>query len=315
MQHPNPQAILHKKSHKNHFFSYLFFTITIFSFAIFKASSLFTFNHLHFLLVSNIFFFMELKSSSQLHSVSTFDQTVDLNNHLFSSIVALYILIFLYFPTLFLNIVFSPVFVSTGVLLVYLLRLGAKQDTRKELYSAETLQSNDSSDKIKQNQAHSTEEGRMYADVMSCTKNTELSSDETYTWESCDFKFENVENSFIEWNVKAPLEIIYEDDEEEDDDGDDHKSENRFKAIERYPSLSLCYPESDTDCSSDDDFAMDMNWESMESSTFRWAEKGEELIEIALDGKTRSQFFNDEEDSLIEIDISPGRNNEFAGQY
>ncbi|KAK1368514.1 hypothetical protein POM88_034606 [Heracleum sosnowskyi] len=146
---------------------------------------------------------------------------------------------------------------------------------------------------------------------MSTAKSTEPSNDETYTWDSCDFKFGNVEKSFVEWNVKAPLEIIYEDDEE----GDDDNSENRFKGIERYPSLSLYYPETDTDCSSDDDFAMDMDWESTESAsaTFRWAEKGEELIEIALDGKRRSQFFNDEEDSLIEIDISPGRNGEFAG--
>ncbi|XP_074334767.1 uncharacterized protein LOC141672161 [Apium graveolens] len=261
---------------------------------------------------------MELKSSSsQLHSVSTFDQTVDLNDHLFSSIVTLYILIFLYFPTIFLNIVFSPVFVSTGVLLVYLLRLGAIQDNKKESHSLEALQSNESSYKTKPNQAYTLcpteEEGKMYTNVMSTTKNTELSNDETYTLDSCDFKFENVENSFVEWNVKAPLEIIYEDDEEEDND----KNENRFKGIERYPSLSLYYPKSDSDCSSDDDFAMDMNWESTDgaSETFRWGEKGEELIEIALDGKRRSQFFNDEEDSLIEIDISPGRNNEFAGLY
>lgn len=265
---------------------------------------------------------MELKSSSQLHSVSTFDQTVDLNDHLISSIVTLYILIFLYFPAYFLSIVFSPVFISTGVLLVYLLRLGAIQDNRKELHSLETLQSNDSSDKFKPNQAYAVctteEEDKIYADVMSTTKdtNTEPSNDETCTWDSCDFKFGNDENTFVEWNVKAPLEIIYEDDEEEDD-GDDDKNEKRFKDIERYSSLSLYYPESDSDCSSDDDFAMDMNWESTESAsaTFRWDEMGEELIEIALDGKRRSQVFNDEEDSLIEIDISPGRNDEFAGLY
>lgn len=261
---------------------------------------------------------MELKSSSSPpHSISTFDQTLDFNNHLFSSIVALYILIFLYFPTLFFNIVFSPVFVSTGVLLVFLLRLGASQETRKLFYSEETLQSDDSSDKTKPNQTYllyTSEKVNMYADVMSTAKHTEPSNDENYTWDSCDFKFGNVENSFVEWNVKAPLEIIYEDDEEEEDDD---RSKNNFKGIERYPSLSLYYPESDSDCSSDDDFAMDMNWEPTEnaSATFKWDEMGEELIEIALDGKKRASFFNDEEDSLIEIDISPGRNNEFAGLY
>ncbi|WOG85229.1 hypothetical protein DCAR_0104417 [Daucus carota subsp. sativus] len=248
---------------------------------------------------------MELKSSSRLHSVSTFDQTVDLSSHLFSSIVTLYILIFLYFPSIFLSFVLSPVFVSTGVLLVCLLRLGAIQEIQKELYSSETLRSNDPSEEIA-----GSEEDKMYTD--------ETRDDESYTWELCDYKFGNAEKSFVEWNVKAPLEIIYEDEEEEDDDDDDNdRSENDFKAMERYPSLSLYYPETDTDCSSDDDFALDMNWESTESAAaaFRWSEMGDELIEIALDGKSRSQFFNDEEDSLIEIDISPGRNIEFAGQY
>lgn len=261
---------------------------------------------------------MELKSSSPLHSTSTFDPTVDFDIHLFSSIVTLYILVFLYFPTFFLNIIFSPVFISTGVLLVYLLRLGAIQETRKDVCYAKTLQTNDPSDKAKQNQTYTLyetenrEEGKIYADVTSAANNSEPSYNKSYSWDSCDFKFGTGENSFVEWNVKAPLEIIYEDDEEDDE------SENRFKGIERYPSLSLYYPESDTDCSSDDDFAMDMmNWEARESAsaTCRWDEMGEELIEIALDGKGRSQFFNDEEDSLIEIDIFPGRNNEFAGQY
>ncbi|KAB1221890.1 hypothetical protein CJ030_MR2G006889 [Morella rubra] len=55
------------------------------------------------------------------------------SNPLFSSIVCLYTLILLYFPHLFLWIVFSPVLNATGILLLTLFRLGAIQRLGNEV--------------------------------------------------------------------------------------------------------------------------------------------------------------------------------------
>ncbi|GKB95156.1 hypothetical protein Tco_0981293 [Tanacetum coccineum] len=77
--------------------------------------------------------------------------------------------------------------------------------------------------------------------------------------------------------------------EEEDEVNNDNNMVSNDKEIvgcERYPSLSLYYPESDTDSSSDGDFPMDANWETRESVFFKWEEEEddrEELIEISLD--------------------------------
>ncbi|KAG6416543.1 hypothetical protein SASPL_123975 [Salvia splendens] len=83
-----------------------------------------------------------------------------------------------------------------------------------------------------------------------------------------------------EWDVRAPLAVIYEECEGEDDN-----SESQMDSIRRYASLSLFYPDSDSDASSEGD--------------------REGLIEITLDEKRRNCDF--EEDNLIEIDLSPER--------
>ncbi|KAM0049997.1 hypothetical protein Hdeb2414_s0008g00292451 [Helianthus debilis subsp. tardiflorus] len=120
---------------------------------------------------------------------------------------------------------------------------------------------------------------------------------------------------FLEWNMKAPLEIIYEayEGEEEDDDSNKYNMDSSEKYVmgcERYPSLSLYYPESETDSSSDDDFPVNEKWKAPESVFFKWEtedDERDELIEISLDhyGKRSTEFCQDEEDSLIEIDIFP----------
>lgn len=123
------------------------------------------------------------------------------------------------------------------------------------------------------------------------------------------------------WNVRAPLEVIYEeygegedeDENEEEEDRNDgilnEKIERRVLGIERYPSLSMYYPESDSDSSSEGDFEVIGNWESSEGAFFKWNEEDrEELIEIALDGKRNCGVCLVEEDNLIEIDIFPARN-------
>ncbi|KAI3498851.1 hypothetical protein L1887_34637 [Cichorium endivia] len=127
--------------------------------------------------------------------------------------------------------------------------------------------------------------------------------------------------AFLEWNMRAPLEIIYEAYEgEEDDDDDEESNENHAVSndkqdavCQRYPSLLMYYPDSETDSSSDGEFPMNEKWETHESVFFKWEdeeEEREELIEISLDhyGKKTVEFCHVEEDNLIEIDLFHARN-------
>ncbi|XP_065877233.1 uncharacterized protein [Euphorbia lathyris] len=116
------------------------------------------------------------------------------------------------------------------------------------------------------------------------------------------------EHSFVEWNVRAPLEVIYEayEGEEEDDDQD-----YQFSKGYQIPSLSMYYPETDSDSSSDDGFPVTGGWDSPESVYLKWEEEDRDgmLIEIAFDSDNGKlppgSGFHFEEDNLIEIDISP----------
>ena len=213
---------------------------------------------------------------------------------LFSSIVTLYILVLLYFPRIFLGIVFSPVLISTGVLLLTLLRLGVTQQVEGEPGSNEP------------------ELPDLPVRELKCVlpepeKWPEIHSDFDAKPFFCD--------AFVGWNLRAPLEVIYEEFEGEEDEDEDLNvtEETRSVVIERYPSLSICYPESDSDTSSEGEFPAINGWDSPENMSFRWDQDDrDELIEIALDGKLGAMF-HVEEDNLIEIDISPARNNQFSG--
>ncbi|KAI3732071.1 hypothetical protein L1987_63268 [Smallanthus sonchifolius] len=119
---------------------------------------------------------------------------------------------------------------------------------------------------------------------------------------------------FIEWNMKQPLEIIYEAYEGEEEVVEDSNENNMVSSdpcvlrCERSSSLSMYYPESESASSSDDEFPVNEKWETHESVFFKWEaeeDEREELIEISLDhyGKRSIEFCQDEEDNLIEIDI------------
>ncbi|XAR66389.1 hypothetical protein NMG60_11012608 [Bertholletia excelsa] len=228
---------------------------------------------------------------------------------LFSSIVTIYVLVLLYFPGLFLGIVFSPVLISTVALLLTLLRLGATQKVEEQINSTEPEV---------EEQINSAETEEIIQQESVTGKDLKLASSETNLETqievglSLDYDPDPFyPNSFVEWNVRAPLEVIYEEYEgEEDDHNDDVPEEKRgtlSSSIERYPSLSLCFPDTDSDSSSDGDFPAIGRWGSPESLYFMWEEEDREgLIEIALDRKTTS-VFPVEEDNLIEIDISPSR--------
>lgn len=143
------------------------------------------------------------------------------------------------------------------------------------------------------------------------------------------------------WDVKAPLEVIYEEYEGEgaddldpifDPDRDPAESgEGRLARMERWPSLSLCYPETDSDSDSDSssvgEFRSIGEWVSPgEGFGFGWVvPERDGLIEIQLDlhggggggcgeKKEKCWDFQGEEENLIEIDISPARNGQNLAQ-
>ncbi|KAK7319603.1 hypothetical protein RJT34_04326 [Clitoria ternatea] len=253
---------------------------------------------------------------------------------LFSCIVAFCILVFLYLPNLFFNIVLSPVLILTAILLLTILRLGAIQKSQNEQHenqgkpqeepfiiikeenrASKCREDKPSSCPIEPNETKPLEQVHQW--VNSCGHSeTEVNSEMGFESSSC----------FVEWDVKAPLEVIYEEyyEGEEEEAGEDpnEKEENRNMGILRYPSLSRYYPESDSDSSSENDFPAIGDWDSPENVCFRWDEKEEEeedregLIEIAFDDDCkmkRALEFHFEEENLIEIDISPSRFIELSG--
>lgn len=209
------------------------------------------------------------------------------NDPLFSCIITLYILILLYFPQTFsIKILFSPVFILTTSLLLSLLRLGAIQRIQTET-------------KEKRSDVVEAEAGKK-----------EESSQQELKWVSCKkdpepIILQSFEETFVEWDVRAPLEVIYEElyegEEGEDPNGN---CPNPTRVTERHPSLSLYYPESDSDSSSSEtDNQAIGEWVSSEKMSYRWEDEDREgLIEIALDA--RDLDFHGEEENLIEIDIS-----------
>ncbi|KAJ1390386.1 hypothetical protein SESBI_37479 [Sesbania bispinosa] len=167
-----------------------------------------------------------------------------------------------------------------------------------------------SSNPIEQKEPNSLEKVHQW--VNSCN-NSVKELDSQMGFESSSF--------FVEWNVKAPLEVIYEEYEgEEAGDDPNEREEERNMGILRYPSLSRYYPESesDSDSSSEGGFPAIGEWDSPEEGCFGWEEEDREgLIEIALDGckMKRDLEFHFEEENLIEIDISPTRYKELSGDH
>ncbi|KAF3451567.1 hypothetical protein FNV43_RR07662 [Rhamnella rubrinervis] len=256
-------------------------------------------------------------TSSQFSSISS--------SPLFSSIVALCVLILLYLPYQFLRIVFSPVLIITGILLVNLLRLGAIQRYEDRKQEEDDVSISCRAEPLRELSIESNESME--------NNDTEPEQipgfpDEDHYWVSTQSETDSepemgrdsnpyFEDSFVQWNVRAPLEVIYEayeGDEDEDDNQNEkglnpnEKEDNGVVGLERYPSFSLYYPESDSDTSSDFDFPGSGAWDTPENMCFEWEEEDREgLIEIALDnnGNKSGMGFHVEEDNLIEIDISP----------
>nr|AID21671.1 At4g21500p-like protein [Arabidopsis lyrata] len=216
-------------------------------------------------------------------------------NSLFSCFITLYSLILIYFPNDLLRIFLSPVLLISGALLLSLLRLGSTRESNTRPEKSYKI--------LKE-----AEEPNVFL-----VRDSDLMGD------------------FVEWNLRAPLEVIHEAYEEEEEEEDpNEKDPTRFRKIERYPSLSLCYPESDSESdsasSSEFNFPEIGDWNSPEDIGFRWEEEdddggigGEGLIEIKLDeynhrshnSKMMNKWkqteidFHGEDDGLIEIDLFP----------
>ncbi|GLT45610.1 hypothetical protein SLA2020_194310 [Shorea laevis] len=212
---------------------------------------------------------------------------------LFSCIITFYVLILLYFPHGFsLKILVPPVFIITASILLSLLRFRANQkfQTENKQIFCKSEEPDQFSEETCKWVGHKIEE------------DSEINKG-FYSYELT----RSFEETFVEWDVKAPLEVIYEGYEgEEEAVGNQNDEKEPARLIERYPSLSLYYPETDSDSSSEADFPVSCEWLSPEKMGFRWEEEDKEgLIELALDKKELE--FHGEEDNLIEIDISaPG---------
>lgn len=189
---------------------------------------------------------------------------------LFSTVITLYVLILLYFPSLFLWIIFSPVLISTSILLLSLLRLGAIQ---KENRISDPLPAG-KNDIVRDDSKWAPSK----SDVCSASGPNSYDNQEPGGFYGSA--------SFVEWDVRAPLEVIYEECEEGED-----------------VPLWKFYPETDSDTSEDEDFPVVRSWDPADEMGFRWeGEDKDGMIEIELDGKV----YNDiDEDNLIEIDIHP----------
>ncbi|KAI4296617.1 hypothetical protein L6164_036563 [Bauhinia variegata] len=239
---------------------------------------------------------------------------------LFSCIVTICTLVFLYLPHLFRKIVFSPVLILTGILLLTILRLGAiqrSQNEEREIEISEPIVEEENRAGKEQKEENPSEPVKTDSleqvyEWVSAHSGEEINSQVGFDSTS------GFEESFVEWNVKAPLEVIYEEYNEGEETGENpnEKKDTQLLGIGRYRSLARYYPESDSDSSSDGGFPPIENWDSAENICFSWDEEDrEELIEIALDdAKKRTLEFHFDEDNLIEIDISPTRYCDFPGE-
>ncbi|XP_073311536.1 uncharacterized protein [Primulina huaijiensis] len=218
---------------------------------------------------------------------------------LFLTFFTFYAVILLYFPSLFLSFALSPVLISTALLLLSLLRFGAAAQNPVPQEKAATHSGPDCSE------FNPIETRSLFLDDQSLTRMPCVSV--------ANAKHEFVRSpyftdSFVEWDVRAPLEVIYEEYEgqeaEEDEAVSLEKGESQMNVLQRYASLSLFYPESDN--SSEGDSNAILGCDSPENLFFRWEDEDDRdgLIEITLDEKRMGEV---DGDNLIEIDLSTVR--------
>ncbi|CAI9780112.1 unnamed protein product [Fraxinus pennsylvanica] len=117
---------------------------------------------------------------------------------LFSTIFTLYILILLYFPTFCHGLISSPALFFTSIILLYLLLLGASQDAQKEVGSDSTRKL------LPQNEEFSDNDLYRVSNESESTPSPNSNPGPNF-----------LADYFVEWNVRAPLEVIHEEYESE----------------------------------------------------------------------------------------------------
>ncbi|XP_011001138.1 PREDICTED: uncharacterized protein LOC105108506 [Populus euphratica] len=258
----------------------------------------------------------ELNSNSISFLIIEIMTSINLShNPLFSCIITLYTLILLYFPQAHKHSV-SSILIITLTLLLFLLRLGAIQRLQHSVTEGDET--------IEIKQKKDTHFGRA---SNSCSLTLADKWGATQCAEKGRFDPDpnlELKGSLVEWDVRAPLEVIYEgyegEEEENPNEKDGVQDPTRFGGLERYPSLAMYYPETDSDSDSDGEFSVAGERDMPERWCFKWEEEDREglLIEIALDrsdtkkdmglGLDPDLDFHVEEDNLIEIDISQAKN-------
>ncbi|XP_054804114.1 uncharacterized protein LOC129307240 [Prosopis cineraria] len=256
-------------------------------------------------------FSLELKFINFICTETLFSPFGISSHPLFSFTVTLCTLILLYLPHLFWKLVLSPVLILTVILLLTILRFGANQRSQNEQPGIPGTP-----------EPGLNQENRAVAEEKEENENLGIETEDTNclekvqqwitTHSETELKSQMgfASECFVEsWDVKAPLEVIYEECE-----GEEAEDPNEKEDTGKYASLSRYYPESESE--SESDSSSDSGFPPIPANTsFGWDEEDREgLIEIALDGgKKIAMEFQFEEDNLIEIDISPSRHDKFSG--
>lgn len=222
-------------------------------------------------------------------------------NPIFSIVVSFYCLILLYLPHLFLSFVFSPVLISTAVLLGILLRLGSSR-REDEIFRTEIEEPGRKGDGT--NWVQSETDLDLALQEKDPTFPPEIEEDDpkdaVTNWVEAKKVFvADLSETFLEWNRNGPLEVIHEEYEGEEDE-DSPEKELRYAGVGRFLSSAFDFSDSDSsEGESPEEFPP--AWDSPENLCFMWEER-EGLIEIPLGSKPTAGI-ELEEENLIEINL------------
>ncbi|GAB2231015.1 hypothetical protein Droror1_Dr00027301 [Drosera rotundifolia] len=139
-----------------------------------------------------------------------------------------------------------------------------------------------------------------FLDVSSPSENHRSSNPKSRSGTSSDLESE-LSCSFIQWDVTAPLEVIYEGKEGENDGVSKKEEMIPEVSIVRYPSLWRYYPETDSD---NEEYGIEIEFSVTGGWRFRWQdeeEKDDGLIKIEFDCEGKRVEVEDE--GFIDIEF------------
>lgn len=218
-------------------------------------------------------------------------------NPIFSIVISFYCLILLYLPHLFLSFVFSPVLISTAVLLGTLFRLGSTKHEKEEIFQTAIEEQIWVQPKTDLGLAVQQKDAIFTPEIEEAgTKEAVMNR---VDGEKGFVRNPDLSEMFPEWNRNGPLEVIYEEYEGEEDE-DSPEKDRRYMGVNGFLSSSFDYSDSDSS-EGESPERFPPAWDSPENLCFLWEEK-EGLIEIPL-GLKPTVGFELEEENLIEINL------------